>query len=184
MSPAPHSPHTDAAHDLAQRLFAREVQSDGDDDALLAAAEQLCLRVPDGLSRWFGKYGSRALLTRALAKVQREHPSLAGVTVTSAQSPCFAGLGESARTHGAKTTAEGIVAMLAALADLMGRLIGDDLVPNLLEQSTAASAAGEPEAPGGASAPPGARRAHSVLTDPGSANAGTTHDVSPMVKET
>ena len=168
MSPAPHSPHTDAAHDLAQRLFAREAPSDGDDAALLAAVERLCLRVPAGLSRWFGTYGSRALLTRALAKAQEGHPSLAGVTVTSAQSPGVVGLAESALAHGAKTTAEGIVAMLAALADLIGRLIGDDLVPYLLEQSTAASAAGEPEAPGGASAPPGARRAHSVLTDPGS----------------
>ena len=184
MPPAPHSPHTDAAHDLAHRLYAREASSDGDDAALLAAAERLCLRVPDGLSRWFGMYGSRALLMRALAKAQRDHPSLSGVSVTDAKSPCVVGLAESAHAHGAKSVAEGIVAVLAALADLVGRLIGDDLVVNLLEQSAAASAAGDPMTPGGASAPPSPSRAHSAPTDPGSANAGTTHDVSRMVKET
>ena len=183
MPPAPHSPHSDAAHDLAHRLLASETPSDGDDAALLAAAERLCLRVPDGLSRWFGMYGSRAHLMRALAKAQRDHPSLSGVSVTDAKSPCVVGLAESAHAHGAKSVAEGIVAVLAALADLVGRLIGDDLVVNLLEQSAAASAAGDHKAPGGALAPSGQSTAYSAPSPNARADAETTSDVSQTVNE-
>ena len=39
--------------------------------------------------------------------------------------------------------ADGFVAMLAALVDAMSRLIGEDLATKLLEQSIAASPAGD-----------------------------------------
>lgn len=139
MPPAPRSPLSrlsDGALDVARRLFARELRGGADDAAVVEAAERVCARVADGLSRWFGPYGSLALITRALVRARAHHPALAGVAATAAHPPCLTGLAESARAHGAKATAEGVVAVLAALAELIGRLIGDDLAASLFEQST------------------------------------------------
>ena len=140
MAPAPHSPlppSSDAARNVARRLFANEAGGETTDDALVAAAERVCALVSEGISRWFGPYGSLALLTRALTRAQADHPSLVSVTIAAESSWHVMGLGDSAKTHGATATVAGVVAMLAALADLIGRLIGDDLATTLLEQSVA-----------------------------------------------
>lgn len=101
------------------------------------------MRVADGLSRWFGNYGSAALVTRALARTRAEHPVLDSVVLRLDRSPWIAGLADGGESHGATAVAEGLVAMLAALADAMSRLIGEDLTSRLLEQSIAASPAGD-----------------------------------------
>lgn len=130
-------PSSNAARDVARRLFANEARGESTDDALVAAAERVCVLVSEGISRWFGPYGSLALVTRALTRAQADHPSLASVTIATESSWRVTGLAESAKTHGANATVEGVVAMLAALTELIGRLIGDDLATNLLEQSVA-----------------------------------------------
>jgi hypothetical protein len=119
----------------------RETGGEIDDVALLAAAERICMRVQDGLSRWFGPYGSMALVNRALTRAQSEHSALAAVTLSSAHAPRIVGLVESSQAHGAAATVDGIVSMLAALADIIARLIGDDLAINILEQSITVSSA-------------------------------------------
>jgi hypothetical protein len=134
------SPPSDAAVDLARRLFAYETPPDSGDALLVAGAERVCARVADGLSRSFGPYGSLVLVGRALARAQIDYPSLKGVAFTSAQPPSITGLAESARANGAKAVAEGAVGMVATLTDAIGRLIGDDLAVKLLEQSITQSA--------------------------------------------
>lgn len=142
--PIPPSTPSDAACDVANRLFARETHGAADEVALIRAAERICDNVLNGLSRWFGPYGSMALFTRALVRARANYPSLAALTTASGQSPCLIGLDEAARTHGAKAVADGVVAMLATLVDAIGRLIGDDLATSVFEQSTTVQPSSSP----------------------------------------
>ncbi len=134
MLESPQSLPSDAWRDIVRHLFAGEMRGETDEAASVAAIDRICGRVSDGLSCWFGPYGSRALLTRAIARAKVDHPALTGVTFAGEPARCLTGLAESARRHGASATAEGIVAMLASLADGLGRLIGNDLAESLLEQ--------------------------------------------------
>jgi hypothetical protein len=131
------APSTEAtsSSDIAKRLFALQngVMPGGDGSA--ASGEQLFARLLAGLSRWFGPYGSAALVTRALVRAQVEHPALASVVVSSTESPSLTGFTESVQAHGSAACASGVVATLTSLAELLGRLIGDDLAASLLEQS-------------------------------------------------
>lgn len=126
---------SDAAFEAARRLLARDVPAHADATLRIAAAERICAQVTDGLSRSFGPYGARALLGRALVRAQLDHPSLKGVALTASQPATLTGLVESAKANGAPAVAEGTVAMLATLTDVISRLIGDDLAVKLIEQS-------------------------------------------------
>lgn len=131
----------ETASELARQLFSRETRGASTDDAAIAAAERICAMTLDGLSRWFGPYGSHALFMRALASAQTRDPRLSGVTMD--EQAGVAGIGEAVRVHGAPAMAEGVVATMGALAELIGRLIGDDLAIQLLEQSTMTSSGSE-----------------------------------------
>lgn len=131
---------SEPSRQAVRRLVARELPAANDDAALLAAIDRVCGRVVDSLTRWFGPYGALALLTRALARAQSFQPSLAEIAVNSTASPSLSGFGASARVHGVHATADGAVALLAVLTDLIGRLIGTDLALKLLEQSAPGSA--------------------------------------------
>ncbi len=110
---------------------------------MLAAAELLCASIAHGLALWFGAAGSRALVKRALARVQPDHPSLVSVTVVLRKeppsAPCLTGLADSARIHGATNVAVGFVALLDALSDALCRLLGTELGVRILEQTAGAS---------------------------------------------
>lgn len=124
----------------APDALARELLADADPAALVAAAERVGARVADGLARWFGPYGSRALVTRALARAQAHHPALAGVRVTEGAAPRLTGLAEGAGAHGGRAVADGVLALLGSLSEALGLLIGDDLAASLLAQCAAAPA--------------------------------------------
>jgi hypothetical protein len=136
----PHSPYSPPSPEWvaeARRLFARSSAANVSDAELLSSAERIGECVPDALARWFGPYGSLALMTRALAIAAAAHRSLGAVTVESSQSPRLVGMAASARTYGAHEIAEGVIALLAALIELLCRLIGDDLALKLLEPCAA-----------------------------------------------
>jgi hypothetical protein len=140
VSPAlsPHTSETPTAQvaaEFARGLLVAESGGNASAESTVAAAERVCVRVTTGLSGWFGPYGSHALITRALATARATHPVLAEVTIS--EEPCLSGLSDTARAHGAPAAAEAIVAVVAALGDLLARLIGDDLAIGLLEQSIA-----------------------------------------------
>ena len=134
-----------AGTELARQLFARELRGDRSVGSAVAAAGRVTVQLMGGLSRWFGPYGSQALLTRAIASVQPRHPALSGVTMS--ESYRLRGLAESGSEYDAHAVIEAVVAMIASLAELLGRLIGDDLAIALLEQTTTASATGDAVAP-------------------------------------
>ena len=61
---------------------------------------------------------------------------------------CLERLAESARIHGADAAADGVAAILTALIELLGRLIGPDIAMRLVEQSVPADASDRARATG------------------------------------
>ena len=133
-------PHSRTAQELARRLLAREAPAEGAPDAVAAATEQVCGRVSANLSRWFGIDGTDALFARALVQAQADHPALANVRYSHQSAVCLERLAESARIHGTNAVADGVAAILTALIELLGRLIGQDIAMRLVEQSVPADA--------------------------------------------
>ncbi len=148
--PPSHEPGSPSAtaRELARHLLSAEANGGGSAPAeaeSVNAAERLCLEVTGGLSRWFGPFGSQALVARALATVQEQHPVMRDVQVTG--TACLSGLPDTARSHGATATTDAVVEVMAELAALIGRLIGDDLAISLLQQSMTMSSTSGRAAP-------------------------------------
>jgi hypothetical protein len=125
------SPSSDTATDVARRLWTRAIGEAGGPAEIAAASDRMGAQLRAGLGRWIGTDGYRALLDRAVVLARVKHPALADIS----------GLGgdESAteaavRTHGADKTAAGLVAIVAALIELLGRIIGEEMSVRLVEQ--------------------------------------------------
>ena len=137
------APNSPAARVLARRLLASAAPAPTDETAAevaLPAAERVVLHLATELSRWFGPYGFHALLTRAVAEARAEHPALRHVRVGEPTAPTLHGLAAASGTHGADETVEGVEAALAALVDLLGRLIGEDLAVTFIDRTIVAVA--------------------------------------------
>src|SRR5580704_5982434 len=131
----------DRARELACQLLTRETLAPPGADTT-NGADRVCRRVSDELSRWVGNDGCRALFARALASAQAGggHPALEMVRISVGSAYCLDGLADSATRHGVPAATDGAAAVLAALIELLGHLIGDDMALNLLEQSAQARA--------------------------------------------
>jgi ribosomal protein S12 methylthiotransferase accessory factor YcaO len=134
-------PPENAARELARQLLAREAAApDPHGSDTTAAADRVCRRVSDELARWIGHDGCRALFARSLATAQAEgHPVLDAVRTSARSVYCLDGLTASAARYGAAAANDGAAAILSALIELLGRLIGDDMALHLVEQSTPAA---------------------------------------------
>jgi hypothetical protein len=141
-------PQSRTAEELARRLLARDAPAQDAPEAVAAATERACARVSADLSRWFGIDGTDALFTRALVRAQADHPALANVRYSRQSTVCLERLSESARIHGAKAATDGVAAILTALIELLGRLIGQDIAMRLVEQSVPTDAADDARATG------------------------------------
>lgn len=100
------------------------------DEDIAAAADRLCFHLEDGLSRWIGIDGYRTLQDRAVHEVIEHHRALMLMS--------FAARDEAAnlaavKAHGADEFAAGMVAFVAAVIDLLGRIIGTDMALRLVE---------------------------------------------------
>lgn len=139
------APNSGTGRELAGRLLATGSQVAARSDeaqSQLPAAARVGRHLAVELSRWFGPYGYHALLTRALARARREHSVLEAVHVGPPSAPYLNGLEDAAQAHGVAATTAGVQAVLAALIDLLGRLIGDDLAVMLIDQTIRAMATG------------------------------------------
>lgn len=96
------------------------------------AAERICTNLRAGLGRWVGPMGYYALLDRAVGQARAEHPALASLS-------CHGGekseMMVAVRTYGAAEVASGMVALVATLIDLLGRIIGEEMAVRLVEQA-------------------------------------------------
>ena len=128
------APVTPTVQQMTSRLIAGEPGSRDTPDATVAAAQAACERLNRELSRWVGANGSLALFTRALAETRAQHPVLAKIRIRTRSEASLEGVAETVQKHGAAATADGLTSLLVTLLELLGRLIGDDMVMRLVEQ--------------------------------------------------
>jgi hypothetical protein len=119
------------ATDAARRLWARAAGDATAPEEVAAAAERMCTELRTGLGRWIGVDGYRALLDRALGLARAEHPALADLPCLGGDLPAAVAV---VRAQGAGAVAAGLVALVAALIELLGRIIGDEMALRLVEQ--------------------------------------------------
>lgn len=135
MLPVAISPdQADATVAFASQFIERQRGGETTNAALVRALERSLPLLTTRLSRWFGVYGARALVRRALVSAQAQHPALAGVSISEHDS--LEGIDASVRTNGSAPVAEGFVSAVAGIAASLGRLIGEDLAVTLLEECT------------------------------------------------
>jgi hypothetical protein len=139
--------------ELAEALLATEMQQSGEEPGTartpngsdagvtLASGERVLERLQGHLLGWFGPDGVDALLIRALERTRGLHPILAGVQRPVPGTLRLAGIAEAPDTKRAPNgkldnheVSEGIVALLAAILALIGRLVGDEMMQHLVRQ--------------------------------------------------
>ena len=132
------APNSPVARGLATQLLAgarRDAVSAPSTSGALSAADRAGRALAAELARWFGSYGYHALLTRALTQARAEHPALRAVHVGAPTAPYLDGLADAATAHGTDAIVAGVEAVLAALIDLLGRLIGEDLAVTFIDRT-------------------------------------------------
>jgi hypothetical protein len=129
-------PHnTASATEAARRLWARYAGDEATAEGLASASERLFLELEARLTRWVGAEGFRVLWGRALEQAQAAHPALASFSDREWGGRAMA---SAVQVHSGRQVAAGVIAVLATLIDLLGRIIGEEMAVRLVEQ------AGEP----------------------------------------
>lgn len=119
------------ASDAARSLWSR-AGGDSWEAAEVAEAVEYVRRVlGSGLGRWIGAEGYRALLDRARKQIREEHPALDGLAVLGEAEPVSAA---AVAAQGTEAVAAGMVALLATMTGVLGRIIGEEMAVRLVEQ--------------------------------------------------
>lgn len=124
---------------MARRLLAAETGAHGTPGDAVAATSRVLGQLHEELAIWFGRDGSQAVLARALDRARAGHPALLSDARLEFQGehrrPTLSGLTELAGTHDPVEVTAALVALIAAVLALLGRLIGADLVARLVQQA-------------------------------------------------
>jgi hypothetical protein len=125
-----------SALDIARLLLARESASSTASDPAMAGAalQRTCMLVFQNLRDSMGVDGTNALLVRALARTEADHPALKSISRLSGNSILLDGVVASVEAHGVAAVSAAIEALLAALIVALGRLIGEDMAIRLMDQ--------------------------------------------------
>lgn len=115
----------------ARRLWADGIGKGSAPDEIAAAAAAVCSQLRLGLERWIGIDGYNAILHRALNQAREKHPSLAGLTCTGESAEFTAAV----QTHGGAQLAQALMAAVAELIGLLGRIVGDEMAVQLVAQA-------------------------------------------------
>jgi hypothetical protein len=126
---------TEAARDF----WVRDAVDVGAPEEVIATAERICVQLQAGLVRWVGTEGYRALLHRVLELARAEHPALRRLSCNGSDEQEIAA---AVRAHGAAEVTAGMVALVATLIDLLGRIVGEEMAVQLVNQAVAASPRG------------------------------------------
>ena len=121
-----------AATEVARLLWVRAAGDASEPEEVAEAAERMCTQVRAGLGRWIGATGYRALLDRATAVARAEHPALGSLSCHGGDQPVTTA---AVRANGAAEVAAGMVAAVAALVELLGRIIGEEMALRLVEKT-------------------------------------------------
>jgi hypothetical protein len=129
--------YSPAAQEMARRLLARETSAALEPAMVAAALQRVCERVSANLRDAIGDDGRDALLTRALARTESDHPALKDFRKLNHGAIQLDGVVASVEAHGVVPVTAAIEAMLAALLDVLARLIGEDMAMRLLDHDLA-----------------------------------------------
>ena len=132
---------SDPANPLEQ-LWVRATADADTAERVASAAEHVEAGLRTGLTRWIGREGYQGLLLRALDEVRVRHPWMNGLRCEPGR---LNGLAAAAEGQTAAAVSAGMLALIAALARVLGRITGDEMATRLMEHSWAA---GQPEAGG------------------------------------
>ena len=124
-----------SAREMISRLVARVPARSDPPGSTGLPIQAVSERTYRALARSLGATGARALLTRALTQAQDEHPVLREIRIDSASEAGLERVTEAVQAHGAAAVTAGLEAVLEMLLGLLGRLIGNDMVAQLVEQS-------------------------------------------------
>ena len=131
------TPPSPAAHELARRLLAPETLAAGEPAMVAEALQRALVRVRANLCDSVGDDGCNALLARALARTEPDYPALKDIRELNNGALRLDGVVASAEAHGVAPVTAAIEALLAALLDVLGRLIGEDMAMRLLDHDLA-----------------------------------------------
>jgi hypothetical protein len=106
---------------------------DGNSADHALAAASLCEQLSEHLARLVGRAGIRALFDRSAVLTQAEFPWLAGVA-TRSKDPPWARLREALEGQPRDVALDGSTLLITTFVELLGRLIGEDLVLRLLHE--------------------------------------------------
>ena len=123
---------TPTAWELTQRLVAREATTGAAPGDAAAVALAACERAHHELARWLGPAGCHALFARALVQARATHGALAGIRVRERSEPALDGVAESIAAQGGAAVARGLEALLTAVLELLGRLVGPGMAARLV----------------------------------------------------
>jgi hypothetical protein len=113
----------------ARHLWERVATDRASDTRVTAAAARVLVDLEHGMRRWIGVDGYSALLRRAVADTLPAHPALhavPGLPLAASDAPF-------ARDYSADDVSAAMVALLAALIALLGRVIGEDMAGALVD---------------------------------------------------
>jgi hypothetical protein len=115
---------------VSRRHWQRVAGDAKNDEDVAAAADRMCLQLENGLSRWIGLEGYKTLQDRAIHEVVEHHPALSKLSFGAGDE---AANHAAVQEHGAVEVADGMVALVAAVIELLGRIIGVDMALRLVE---------------------------------------------------
>jgi hypothetical protein len=119
---------------MARRLLDRETNGELNADAAGAAMQRAAGRVFEDLASAVGPDGVAALVARAVATMQNEHPAIASMRRTDGAA-AHLDVAAAIEAHGPEAARAGVEAVLAALIDILSALIGADMTRHLLHDN-------------------------------------------------
>jgi hypothetical protein len=122
-----------AAREMARQLLEGERADATEAAGLGATMQRTYTRVADNLQLAVGDDGYSALLVRALAQTQSDHPLLKDMRRTEPSGIQLDIVG-CVEVHGAAAVGAALESLLAALVDILSDLIGADMVRSLLDR--------------------------------------------------
>jgi hypothetical protein len=136
--------HSPISRQLARRLLAREVAqvSDGEPEKVGAALTRTFLRVSENLRDSLGDDGWGALLVRALTLAKPQNPALDDLRLLNEGGIHPDAMLASVEAHGVAAVTAAVEALLAALIDILRRLIGEDMTTRIIDHDARRPRAG------------------------------------------
>lgn len=117
--------------EAARRVWRGMAHGASTPSEMSAVADRTQAELRRNLQRWIGAEGYRALLDRAVRLTIDDHPVLGELARPEGNPPVAASRLEA---YGAEAIAEGMVALVATVTQVLGRIIGEEMAVQLLEQ--------------------------------------------------